>query len=232
MKKQQVNGIVFSSSATVYGEPDVLPITEAAELKKSLSAYGSTKQMGEDILEKLSAVSTINSIALRYFNPVGAHKSALIGELPVGIPNNLMPFVTQTAIGKREVLTVYGDDYNTPDGTCIRDYIHVVDLAKAHVKACERLTEGKNKAKFEVFNLGTGKGSSVLEIIQSFEKVTGVKLNYKIGARREGDAEQVYADTTYANNELGWKTELDLNDMLSSAWKWEEFLNEKIEGRN
>ncbi|SMO62304.1 UDP-glucose 4-epimerase GalE [Solitalea koreensis] len=228
MKGKNVNNVVFSSSATVYGEPDILPITESAAIKKSLSAYGSTKQMGEDILEKLSAVSKINSIALRYFNPVGAHETALIGELPVGIPNNLMPFVTQTAIGKREVLTVFGDDYATPDGTCIRDYIHVVDLAKAHVKACERLIEGKNTSKYEVFNLGTGKGSSVLEIIETFKRVTGVNLNYKIGPRREGDAEQVYADTSLANNKLEWKAKLGLDEMINSAWKWEEQLKEKV----
>ncbi|UKJ08420.1 UDP-glucose 4-epimerase GalE [Solitalea lacus] len=226
MNEKGVNNIVFSSSATVYGQPDVLPATEATPFQKALSAYGSTKQMGEEILEKVSSATIIKSIALRYFNPVGAHKSALIGELPVGVPNNLMPFVTQTGIGKREMLTIFGDDYSTPDGTCIRDYIHVVDLAKAHVKACERLIAEKAESNYEVFNLGTGKGTSVLEIVNAFEKVTGQKLNYKIGPRREGDVESLYAETKLANEKLGWKAELGLEEMLSSAWAWEVKLHE------
>lgn len=221
MDEKGVKNVVFSSSATVYGQPDVLPATEATPFQKALSAYGSTKQMGEEILEKVSAATDIHSVALRYFNPVGAHKSALIGELPVGIPNNLMPFVTQTGIGKRDMLTIFGNNYNTPDGTCIRDYIHVVDLAKAHVKACERLLQEKSESKYEVFNLGTGKGTTVLEIVNTFEKVTGQKLNYKFGERREGDVESLYAETKLANEKLGWKAELDLDEMLSSAWAWE-----------
>lgn len=221
MDEKGVKNVVFSSSATVYGQPDVLPATEATPFQKALSAYGSTKQMGEEILEKVSAATDIHSVALRYFNPVGAHKSALIGELPVGIPNNLMPFVTQTGIGKRDMLTIFGNNYNTPDGTCIRDYIHVVDLAKAHVKACERLLQEKSESKYEVFNLGTGKGTTVLEIVNTFEKVTGQKLNYKFGERRVGDVESLYAETKLANEKLGWKAELDLDEMLSSAWAWE-----------
>ncbi|MCO4293247.1 UDP-glucose 4-epimerase GalE [Solitalea sp. MAHUQ-68] len=228
MSEVNVNNVVFSSSATVYGQPDVLPATESTPFQKALSAYGSTKQMGEEMLEKVSAATAIKSIALRYFNPVGAHKSALIGELPVGIPNNLMPFVTQTGIGKREQLTIFGADYSTPDGTCIRDYIHVVDLAKAHVKACERLLQGKAEESYEVFNLGTGKGTTVLEIVNAFEKVTGQTLKYKIGERRVGDVESLYAETKLANNKLGWKAELGLDEMLSSAWAWEVKLHEGI----
>ncbi|MND53994.1 UDP-glucose 4-epimerase [compost metagenome] len=229
MKAKAVNNIVFSSSATVYGQPDVLPATETTPFQKALSAYGSTKQMGEEILEKVSAATNVHSIALRYFNPVGAHKSALIGELPIGIPSNLMPFVTQTGIGKREMLTIFGNDYSTPDGTCIRDYIHVIDLAKAHVKSCERLLEGKSESRYEIFNLGTGKGTSVLEIVNAFEKVTGQKLNYKFGERRDGDVESLYAETKLANEKLGWKAELGLDEMLSSAWAWEVKLKETVD---
>ena len=221
MQEYQVTNIVFSSSATVYGEPDQLPVTETAPFKKALSAYGSTKQMGEEILEKICGVGNIKNISLRYFNPVGAHASALLGELPKGIPNNLFPFVTQTAIGKIKQLTVYGNDYNTPDGSCIRDYIHVTDLAKAHVQACKRLLSKESNSNFEVFNIGTGKGTSVLEMIHAFESVTGEKLNYIIGARREGDAPAVFAGTAKANALLNWKAELDLNTMISSAWNWQ-----------
>jgi UDP-glucose 4-epimerase len=225
MQEKNVKHIVFSSSATVYGEPDQLPVTEMAPFKKALSAYGSTKQMGEDILEKIGDTGVIQNISLRYFNPVGAHVSALIGELPKGIPNNLFPFVTQTAIGKIKQLTVFGDDYNTADGSCIRDYIHVVDLAKAHVQACKRLIEQKAKANFEVFNIGTGKGTSVLEMIHSFENITGVRLNYTIGSRREGDAPAVFASTSKANELLNWKAELDLGKMITTAWNWQLRLN-------
>jgi UDP-glucose 4-epimerase len=221
MQEYQVTNIVFSSSATVYGEPDRLPVTETAPFKKALSAYGSTKQMGEEILEKVCTVSNIKNISLRYFNPVGAHDTALLGELPKGIPNNLFPFVTQTAIGKIKQLTVFGDDYNTPDGSGIRDYIHVVDLAKAHVQACKRLMAGEGNSNFEVFNIGTGKGTSVLEMIHAFENNTGVQLNYTIGPRREGDAPAVFAGTTKANDLLQWKAERDLKNMITTAWNWQ-----------
>ncbi|TKC04778.1 UDP-glucose 4-epimerase GalE [Pedobacter polaris] len=218
--------LVFSSSCTVYGQPDQLPVNELAKVKKAESPYGNTKQIAEEILQEACAVTPdLNVIALRYFNPVGAHKSALIGELPIGVPQNLVPFITQSAIGKRGAITVFGNDYNTPDGSAIRDYIHVVDLAKAHVAAIKRL-ESKAGANFEIFNVGTGKGSSVLEIISAFEKSTGEKLNYTIGARREGDIEQTYGDVTLSNNVLGWKAELGLEDMLSSAWNWEKYLRE------
>ncbi len=221
MEQFAVRNIVFSSSATVYGDPDQVPITEDAPIKKALSAYAGTKQMGEEILEKTCDTKKINAIALRYFNPVGAHHSSLIGELPKGIPNNLLPYITQTASGKLEQLTVFGDDYDTPDGSCQRDFIQVVDLAKAHLQACKRLLSQKNEKNFEVFNVGTGKSTSVLEMIRAFEKATGVSLNYKIGSRRHGDAAIVYADTSKANNVLDWKSELGLDDMISSAWKWE-----------
>ncbi|MEI6950320.1 UDP-glucose 4-epimerase GalE [Paraflavisolibacter sp. H34] len=219
--------LVFSSSATVYGQPDELPAREDTPFKKALSAYGSTKQMGEEILEKVAGAGKLKTIALRYFNPVGAHPSALIGELPRGVPNNLMPFLTQAVIGKRGELVVFGNDYNTPDGTAVRDYIHVVDLGKAHVKACEHLLEGRGKEAFEVFNIGTGRGNSVLEVIQAFEKINGVKVPYSIGPRREGDAEQNYADATKANTELGWNAELDLEDMVRDAWRWEQAIGGK-----
>lgn len=224
MEEFAVNNIVFSSSATVYGEPESLPVTEHAHFKMALSSYGSTKQMGEEILEKTSAATNIRVAALRYFNPVGAHPSALIGELPLGVPNNLMPFITQTAAGKRDCLTVYGNDYNTPDGTCLRDYIHVVDLAKAHVKSCDRLLNQKTTDKFECFNIGTGKAISVMEVIQAFEIHNAVKLNYVLGARRYGDAPALYADVSKATKELNWKADLDLKDMVTTAWNWQKTL--------
>ncbi len=218
---------VFSSSCTVYGQPDNLPVTESADVKPAESPYGNTKQVAEEILEQTAArVDGLRVIALRYFNPVGAHKSALIGELPIGVPANLVPFITQSAIGKRGPITVYGNDYPTPDGSAIRDYIHVVDLAKAHVAAIKRLETNKETDKYEVFNIGTGHGSSVLEIIAAFENSTGVKLNYTVGKRRAGDIVEIYGDVTKSNEVLNWKTELDLDEMLRSAWKWEEYINE------
>jgi UDP-glucose 4-epimerase len=228
MKENNVANLVFSSSCTVYGQPDKLPVDEKTPLQKAASPYGETKQMSETIIKDTVRATGINSISLRYFNPTGAHDSALIGELPIGIPNNLVPFITQTAIGKRECLNVFGGDYSTPDGTCIRDYIHVVDLAKAHIVALERLLEKKNKSNNEIFNLGTGKGYSVLDTIKSFEKTSGVKLNYKIVDRRSGDVEKIYADTKLANDELGWKAERDLDNMMQTAWKWEKALAHKM----
>ena len=220
-----IKNIVFSSSCTVYGQPDELPVTEQSPIKPATSPYGSTKQMCETILADVAVANPdMNSIILRYFNPIGAHPSAEIGELPNGIPNNLLPYITQTAAGIREKLRVFGNDYNTPDGSCIRDYINVVDLAKAHVVAIDRLIEGQNKKNIEFFNLGTGNGSSVLEILNGFEKATGVKVPYEIVERRAGDIEKVWADTTFANNELGWKTEVSLEDSLRSAWNWQKKL--------
>ncbi len=220
-----IKNIVFSSSCTVYGQPDVLPVTEQSPIKPALSPYGNTKQICEEIItDTVNADSAIRAILLRYFNPVGAHESAEIGELPNGVPQNLMPFITQTAIGIREQLSVFGNDYNTPDGSCIRDYIHVVDLAKAHVIAVKRMLENKGKSATEVFNIGTGKGLSVLELVEMFEKVTGIKLNYKIVGKRAGDIEKVWADATYANQELGWKATKTLEETLLSAWKWEQHL--------
>ncbi|MDN3724713.1 UDP-glucose 4-epimerase GalE [Aequorivita sp. SDUM287046] len=216
-----IKNFIFSSSCTVYGEPDTLPITENAPVKEATSPYGNTKQISEEILKDTCAVSSLKSIALRYFNPIGAHQTAEIGELPVGVPQNLVPFITQTAAGLRKELSVFGSDYPTEDGSCIRDYIHVVDLAKAHVIAMERLLKDQNETQFEVFNLGTGRGSSVLEVVNSFEKTTGQKLNYKIVDRRPGDVIAVYADTKKANEVLGWKTEKTMEDALESAWKWE-----------
>ncbi|WP_271769043.1 UDP-glucose 4-epimerase GalE [Aquimarina algiphila] len=214
---------IFSSSCTVYGQADELPITEDAPVKAAESPYGNTKQIGEEIIRDTCKVHpALKAISLRYFNPIGAHPTAEIGELPIGVPQNLVPFITQTAIGLREQLSVFGDDYPTVDGTCIRDYIHVVDLAKAHVVALQRLLEDNNKSNYEVFNVGTGTGSSVLEVIHSFEKASDKKLNYKIVERREGDITAAYADTTKANNELGWKAKSSLDDSLSSAWKWEQ----------
>ncbi len=227
MKASRVRDIVFSSSCTVYGQPDHLPVTESDPLKPAISPYGSTKQMCEDILRFISMALPIRAIALRYFNPIGAHESALIGELPLGVPDNLVPFITQTAIGLRPYLKVFGQDYNTPDGTAIRDYIHVVDIAKAHVVAVERMLNQQGRAGYEIFNLGTGKGFSVLEVIRSFEKVSGEKLNYKFADRRPGDVEAVWADTSLSNQELGWKAEKTLDEMMSSAWKWEKALAEK-----
>mgnify|MGYP003667699872 CR=1 FL=1 len=223
LKKLPSAAFIFSSSCTVYGQAEELPITENAPVKRAESPYGNTKQIGEEIIQDTcKVVPTLKAIALRYFNPIGAHKSVEIGELPIGVPQNLVPFITQTAIGLRQELSVFGDDYPTPDGTCIRDYIHVVDLAKAHVIALGRLLKNKNKATYETFNLGTGKGSSVLEVVKSFEKVSGKKLNYKIVDRREGDIISAYADTNKANDDLGWKTKLSLDDAMRSAWKWEQ----------
>ncbi len=219
-----IENFIFSSSCTVYGEPDSLPITEDAPVKEATSPYGNTKQISEEILRDTVAISSLKSIVLRYFNPIGAHQTALIGELPAGVPQNLVPFITQTAAGVRQQLSVFGDDYPTEDGSCIRDYIHVVDLAKAHVIALERLLSEKNQSNYEVFNLGTGRGSSVLEVVNSFEKTTGVKLNYKIVDRRPGDVISVYADTKKANEVLGWKAQKTMEDALASAWKWEKKL--------
>ncbi|MCD4696887.1 MAG: UDP-glucose 4-epimerase GalE [Bacteroidales bacterium] len=221
MNESKVENIVFSSSCTVYGQPDELPVTEQAPIKKAWSPYGHTKQISEEIIENTSKIYPVNAILLRYFNPIGAHKSSLIGELPLGVPNNLVPFITQTAIGIREQLSVFGNDYSTHDGTAIRDYIHVVDLAKAHVVAIDRMVNNNNKKKVEIFNLGTGNGFSVLDVIKSFEKVSGEKLNYKIVDRRSGDVEKVWADTKFANDELGWKAEKTLDDMMLGAWDWE-----------
>lgn len=225
---RKISNFIFSSSATVYGEPDTLPVTEEAPVKQPTSPYGNTKKISEEILKDVQSVhSFINIISLRYFNPIGSHASALIGELPVGVPNNLVPFITQTAIGLRDELKVFGNDYNTPDGTAIRDYINVVDLAKAHVVALERLYEKKNKKAFEIFNLGTGNGSSVMEVIKAFESATGVKVKYKITERREGDVEKVYADAGLANRELGWKAKKTLEESLLTSWNWEKNLKLK-----
>jgi len=228
MPKHGVEGIVFSSSCTVYGQPDELPVTEKAPTKKAESPYGNTKQINEEIVrDVVTSGAPINAILLRYFNPIGAHPSALLGELPNGVPQNLIPFLTQTAIGIREELSVFGNDYNTPDGSCIRDYINVVDLAKAHVIAINRILEKKQKEQVEVFNIGTGRGLSVLELIHAFEESTGVKLNYQIVGRRAGDIEQVWANPDYANNELGWKAETSIEDTLRSAWNWQVKLRER-----
>jgi len=224
MNTHKVKNFIFSSSCTVYGQADELPITENAPIKPAESPYGNTKQIGEEIISDSTKVSDLSAIALRYFNPIGSHESSKIGELPIGVPQNLIPFVVQTAAGIRKELSVFGGDYNTPDGTAVRDYIHVVDLAKAHIVALGRLLENKNKQSFEFFNIGTGKGNSVLEVIQSFEKVTGKKVNYKIVGKREGDITAAFADTTIANKELGWKAELTLDEALLSAWKWQETL--------
>jgi len=221
VRDRKLDHIIFSSSCTVYGQADELPITENAVIKKAESTYGNTKQIGEEILQESCKAHELNAIALRYFNPVGAHESIKIGELPLGVPQNLIPFVTQTAAGIRKELSVFGDDYPTPDGTAIRDYIHVVDLAKAHIAALQRLLQKKNKNNFEVFNVGSGTGSSVLEVIKAFEKASGKKINYKIVGRRAGDIASVYADTTIANRELNWKTEKSLEEALAAAWKWQ-----------
>ena len=223
MNEFRIPSLVFSSSCTVYGQPDALPVTEHSPIKPANSPYGNTKQISEEIIhDTIAANAGMKAISLRYFNPVGAHPSALIGELPLGTPQNLVPYITQTAIGLRDVLRVFGNDYDTPDGTGIRDYIYVVDLAKAHVVAINRLIEGKNKKPYEVFNLGTGKGLSVLEVIHSFEKATGQKVNYVFQPRRAGDISSVYADTSLANKELGWKAEASIEDTLLSAWNWEK----------
>jgi len=225
MSKYVVPNLVFSSSCTVYGQPDQLPVTETTPRKPAESPYGNTKAVSEDMIcDFIKATPGMNAVALRYFNPIGAHPSALIGELPRGVPNNLVPFITQTAAGIREQLSVFGNDYNTPDGSCIRDYINVVDLAKAHVLAINRLISKTNDDAYEYFNVGTGKGASVLEVIKTFESATGVKLNYKIVNRRAGDIEKIYADTTKANKVLGWKAEATLNETLLSAWNWEKNL--------
>ena len=218
--------VLFSSSATVYGEPDSVPVTENTPRKPATSPYGNTKQMCEDVLRDTVKASdgSIKGILLRYFNPIGAHPSALIGELPRGIPNNLVPFITQTAIGKRECLSIFGDDYPTPDGTCQRDYIDIVDLAKAHVFAVTRMMEGKMKEECEVFNVGTGRPVSVMELVNAFEKVNGLKLNYKFAPRRAGDVTAIWADPTLANNELGWKAERSVEETLKAAWAWEKHL--------
>lgn len=222
MRDRKLDNFIFSSSCTVYGQADELPVTENAPVKKAASVYGNTKQIGEEIIQDACNAHNLNSIALRYFNPIGAHESIKIGELPLGVPQNLIPFVTQTAAGLREQLSVFGDDYDTKDGTAIRDYIHVVDLAKAHIAALKRLLEKRNKENFEFFNVGTGVGSSVLEVIKAFEKATQKKLNYKIVGRREGDITAAYADTAIANRELNWKTEKKLEEALASAWKWQQ----------
>ncbi|NMA72857.1 MAG: UDP-glucose 4-epimerase GalE [Bacteroidales bacterium] len=228
MPKYNVEGIVFSSSCTVYGQPDQLPVTEKAPIKKAESPYGNTKQINEEIIQDtVKSGSPIKSILLRYFNPIGAHPSAYIGELPLGVPQNLVPYITQTAMGIREKLSVFGDDYNTPDGSAIRDFINVVDLAKAHVVSIDRMLNNKQKDQVEIFNIGTGKGLSVLELITAFEAATGVKLNYEITKRRAGDIEQVWADPEYANKELGWKAETSIEDTLRSAWSWQKKLREK-----
>ncbi|PXY01680.1 UDP-glucose 4-epimerase GalE [Marinifilum breve] len=227
MNEFNVNNLVFSSSCTVYGQPDKLPVTEQTPRKEAESPYGNTKSICEDIIrDTVHANSSLKGIALRYFNPIGAHETAKIGELPLGVPNNLIPFLTQTVAGIRPELSVFGNDYDTPDGSAIRDYIHVVDLAKAHVVAIERLLENKNQNGYEYFNVGTGNGVSVLEIIESFERATGEKVPHKIVDRRAGDIEKIYADTTFANNELGWKAESTLDETLLSAWKWQENINE------
>ncbi len=224
MIANNVSNFIFSSSCTVYGQADELPITENAPTKPAESPYGATKKMGEIIIEDTTKATDLNAIALRYFNPIGAHETAKIGELPLGIPQNLIPYVVQTAAGIRECLSVFGDDYDTPDGTAIRDYIHVVDLAKAHIVALNRLLKNENKAECEFFNIGTGTGSSVLDVINAFEKATNKKVNYKTVARRAGDITSAYADTSLANKELGWKAELSLEVALASSWKWQESL--------
>ena len=228
MTPNGVKGIVFSSSCTVYGEPDVNPVTEQSPIKKATSPYGNTKQISEEIItDVINAGAPFKSVILRYFNPVGAHPSAEIGELPNGVPQNLIPYLTQTAIGIRKELSVFGDDYNTPDGSCIRDYINVVDLAQAHVIAVKRMLEDKSEAKIEIFNLGTGNGVSVLELINTFEESTGVKVPHKIVGRRAGDIEKVWADPTYANEVLGWKATSTLADTMRSAWAWQLKLRER-----
>ena len=222
LEKKPTANLIFSSSCTVYGQAEKMPITEDSSVQTAMSPYGNTKQIGEEIIIDAAKASSINAILLRYFNPIGAHPSAEIGELPLGVPQNLVPFITQTGIGIRQELSVYGDDYPTPDGTAIRDYIHVVDLAKAHVIAMQRLLNKKNQDKVETFNLGTGTGSSVLEVIHAFEKVSGQKLPYKIVARREGDITEAYANTHKANTILGWKAQSTLEEAMASAWKWEQ----------
>ncbi|MBQ5737521.1 MAG: UDP-glucose 4-epimerase GalE [Alistipes sp.] len=219
--------VLFSSSATVYGDAEQLPVTELTPRKPATSPYGNTKQMAEDILRDMVAANdNIAGIALRYFNPIGAHPSALIGELPRGVPNNLVPYITQTAAGIRECLSIFGDDYDTPDGSCLRDYIDVVDLARAHVVAVDRLSNGRNKDRYEVFNVGTGRPVSVFELVRGFEEANSLKLNYRVAPRRAGDVKAVWADTTLANEELGWRAERDLSDTLRAAWEWEKHVRQ------
>ena len=228
MPKHGIKNIVFSSSCTVYGQPDELPVTEQAPIKKAESPYGNTKQINEDIIrDTVASGAPVNAILLRYFNPIGAHSTALLGEMPNGVPQNLIPYLTQTAIGIREKLSVFGNDYDTPDGSCIRDFIHVVDLAKAHVVAIDRLLDKKQKKNVEVFNIGTGRGLSVLELIDLFEKATGVKLNYQIVGRRTGDIEKVWANSEFANKELGWQASESIENTLRSAWNWQLKLRER-----
>ena len=228
MPKYDVKGIIFSSSCTVYGQPDQLPATEETPIKKAESPYGNTKQINEEIIQDtVRSGSPIKSIILRYFNPIGSHPSAIIGEMPNGVPQNLIPFLTQTAIGIREKLSVFGDDYNTPDGSCIRDYIYVVDLAKAHVCAMTRIMEDKTDEPVEIYNIGTGRGTSVLELINAFEKATGVKLNSQIVGRRAGDIEKVWGNVDKANRVLGWKADTPLEEVLATAWKWQLALRER-----
>jgi len=223
MKEFSIKNLVFSSSCTVYGQPEKLPVTENSPIQPALSPYGNTKQINEEIIRDFINVNPeLHAIALRYFNPVGAHPSSLIGELPIGVPANLIPFITQTAAGIRECLSVFGNDYDTPDGTPIRDYIDIIDLANAHIAAIKRMEEGKQKKNLEFFNIGTGKGLSVLELIKAFEEATGVKLNYKIVGRRQGDIEKVWADTSFANQELGWKAVVPLKETMLNAWNWQK----------
>ena len=229
MQERKIPNLVFSSSCTVYGQPDRLPVTESAPVKRAGSPYGNTKKISEDIIsDVINANPSLRAISLRYFNPIGAHPSALIGELPRGVPDNLVPYITQTAAGVRSELKVFGGDYNTPDGSCIRDYLHVTDLARAHVIAIKRLLEKTNRSGYEVFNLGTGKGVSVLEMIKTFERANSLKINYKITGRRAGDTEQVWADTTLANRELGWEARSTLEETLASAWKWEQYYRNNL----
>lgn len=222
MVKHGVKHIVFSSSCTVYGNPDQLPVTETAPVKKAESPYGNTKQMGEEILEHTTKAKAIEAISLRYFNPIGAHESSLIGEVQHGVPHHLVPYITETATGKRTHLNIFGSDYNTPDGSCVRDYIHVVDVATAHIAAVERLIKGENKNRFEIFNIGTGVGYSVLDMVKAFGKATGIHIPYKLAPRRSGDVEAVYADTSLAAKELKWKAKHSMEDMMRSAWNWEQ----------
>lgn len=225
MKQRRIDHLIFSSSCTVYGQPDQLPVTESTPVKSAESPYGNTKQIAEEVIrDTVAAEESLKAISLRYFNPVGAHASGLLGELPLGTPANLVPFITQTAAGIRPQLRVFGDDYDTPDGSCVRDYIHVVDLAKAHIAALNRLREGRHEARYECFNVGTGQGKTVLEVIQAFEKVNDLSLNYEIAPRRPGDVEKIYADTTLANQALDWQATLTLEEMMRSAWQWQQNL--------
>ena len=228
MIDHKVKSFIFSSSCTVYGEPDQLPVTEDSPVKPANSPYGNTKQIGEEVIRETVEVNEgLQAISLRYFNPVGAHESAKIGEFPSGTPNNLMPYLLKVVAGELEELSVFGDDYDTPDGSCIRDYIHVVDVARAHVVALDRLLQSNQKDRYEVFNLGTGTGYSVLDLIKTFERSTGLRVRYKVVDRRPGDVVKIYADTSYANQELGWKTEFTLEDMLTSAWAWQQELSKE-----